>query len=148
MMDSETGRSKGYGFISVTGTLFQCSVLAMSDTQWTACEHHCLLYEVCRRRMCKKGAGAAERLWAGWTSHEGGPRDGALRLVHGQFLFRQRWTGEDRHWPWDHRTFTANGSTSWRLVLIPHESYGQGREVCEGGAWQSLSGSGEVCLQN
>lgn len=72
--------------------------------------------KVCRCRMCKKGLGATEWLWVGWSSNESGACYRALGLINSQLLPGQRWTGEDWHWPRHYRTPTADGSTGWRCV--------------------------------
>lgn len=84
-------------------------------------------YKVCRCRMRKKGLGATERLWAGWTPDEGWACYRALWLINSQLVPGQRRTREDWHRPGHHRTSTANGSTSRRCVAPASFLYGQHR---------------------
>lgn len=76
--------------------------------------------------MCKKGLGATEWLWVGWTSNEGGTCYRALGLINSQLIPGQRRTREDWHRPRHHRTFTAYGSTGRRFVITA-SLYGQYR---------------------
>lgn len=85
------------------------------------------LCKVCRCRMRKKGLGATEWLWAGWTPDEGWACYRALWLINSQLVPGQRWTREDWHRPGHHRTSTANGSTSRRFVAPASFLYGQHR---------------------
>lgn len=110
-MDSETGRSKGYGFISVTEALLLEQMLCA-----TVNLNHFNAPEVCRCGVCKEGVGAAERVWVGGTSHEGGACYRAFRFFHRQLFPGQRWAGEDWHRPRHDRPLTAHGSTGRRFV--------------------------------
>lgn len=116
MMDSETGRSKGYGFISVIKASFAPVPLTSFNHRSFKWFVLCPL-KVCRRRMCKEGLGAAERLRVGRPAHEGGTRDGALGLVNGQLLPGQRRARENRHRPRHHRATTADGPVGRRFAL-------------------------------
>lgn len=76
IMDTETGRSKGYGFITVSriGAL-PTTLASLIDTLLSLCS-----VPQCGR--CEEGAGAIERLRIGHASHEGGQRDGASGHEH------------------------------------------------------------------
>lgn len=78
MIDTETGRSKGYGFITVSvldqlAEFFQHQPVPLHYTWLTLFP---LLVSKCRR--CEKSNGTIKWVRTGWPAYENQPRDGAF----------------------------------------------------------------------